>query len=156
MKIRLLLALGTAVIGAGVFAPTAAADRPLSFTEDVTGGQIACGDTVVTATTGTGYNRVHVKQLPSGLYHEIFRETFKGIRLTDGQTTYHAAGSIGGNFVTSNPDSDAGIVRGFFHTKINIVGPNGLLGSVAFNERLGANGSFTETDRGTCEFIGGE
>ena len=81
------------------------------------------------------------------------RETLRDIRLTDGTTTYRAVGTIGANFVTSDIDSDEAIVSGFFHIKVNIIGPGGLLGSVDFTERLTPSGSFSEQNRGSCDFV---
>jgi hypothetical protein len=155
MKRRTALASTTlcAIALVGATAVPASADRPARFLEDVAGGQVVCGETILTATEGTGVGREHIHQLPSGLYRLILRETLRGIRLTDGTTTYRAVGTIGGNFVTSDIDSDEAIVAGFFHIKVNIIGPGGLLGSVDFTERLTPSGSFSEQNRGSCDFV---
>ncbi len=149
---RFLFLLAVVSVAAGVLATTAAADRPEVIVEDVTGGQLACGDVLLTATEGTGVGRQHVHRLPSGLYRLTFRETLRGVRLTDGSTTYRAVGSIGGNFVTRDLESDEAIVSGFFRAKINVIGPDGLFGTVAFSERLTRSGQHSEVNRGTCDF----
>ncbi len=156
MRRRFLFLLAVVSVAAGILATAAAADRPEVIVEDVTGGQLACGDTLLTATQGTGVGRQHVHRLPSGLYRIMFRETLRGVRLTDGSTTYRAVGTIGGNFVTRDPESDEAIVSGFFRARINVIGPDGLFGKVAFTERLTRSGRHTEVNRGSCDFAGDE
>ncbi len=152
MKTRLLVIVGSVAVAGGVFAGTAAGNRPERFVEEVAGGKVICGETTLTATAGTAVGRQHVHRLRSGLYRVIFRETLRRIRATDGETTYRAVGSLGGNFLTRDPDNDEAIVSGFFHVRINFVGPRGLFGRIDFSERLKRNGASSETNRGRCEF----
>ncbi len=152
MKARSFVAFAIVWCAATALASSASADRPARIVENVAGGQVICGDTVLTAIEGTGVGRQHVHQLRSGLYRVIFRETLHGIRLTDGSQTYRAVGSVCGNTVTADPDNEGAIVSGFFHIKVNIIGPGGLLGSVDFSERLTPSGTFSETNRGSCQF----
>ncbi|MDQ3866552.1 MAG: hypothetical protein M3304_06945 [Actinomycetota bacterium] len=152
MKTRVLVTVASVAVAGGVFAATAAGNRPERFTEEVAGGQVVCGETTLTATEGIAVGRQHVHRLRSGLYRVIFRETLRGIRATDGDTTYRAVGSLGGNFLTRDPDNDEAIVSGFFHIRINFVGPGGLFGRINFTERLKRNGASVERNRGSCQF----
>lgn len=153
MKHRFLLTVGALSVAATVLAGSAAGNPPERTTERVVGEQIVCGETVLTITAGKVVTREHVHRVGRKLYRVIFRAVPKRVRLTDGETTYRAVGSVGGNFLARNPENENSIVAGFFRARVNIVGPGGLFGSIRFSERLHRNGETTTRDRGTCAFV---
>jgi hypothetical protein len=63
MKLRLWLASAACVVGATVFAGSAAADPPTVDEFSPVGDQIACGETILTIRTGTVLTRTHVHPL---------------------------------------------------------------------------------------------
>jgi hypothetical protein len=153
MKLRLWLAFAACVVGATVFAGSAAADPPTREETSVVGDQFVCGETMLTATAGTIVARTHVHELANGRFRVIFTEVPKNVTLTDAEgTVYRARGRVQGNFTTPDPEAEGGEV-GTFSLKINFIGPEGLFGTVDFRVRANRNGEEVFRDRGTCQFV---
>jgi|SRR5918996_2719575 hypothetical protein len=150
---RLLATLGASLLAASIVAGTAAADPPTKDEFSPVGDQIACGDTILTITGGTVVTREHVHELPSGLFRVIIGTRPKGVTATDeAGTVYHLRGAERGNFTTPDPEAEGGEV-GFFQFKLNIIGPDGLFGTVDFRIRVKRTGEEVFIDRGTCQFV---
>ncbi len=153
MKLRLSLALTACIVGGSVIPATAAADPPTEEQSSPVGDQIVCDETVLTISSGIVVSRTHVHELPSGLFRVILVEMPRDVRAVDEeQTVYRLVGSASGNFTTPDPDAEGGEV-GFFHFKLNIIGPGGLFGTVNFRIQIKPNGDEIIRDRGTCEFV---
>jgi hypothetical protein len=153
MKSRFLVTLGACFVAASVLAATAAADPPTREEFSPVGDQIACGDTILTVTEGTVAVVEHVHELRSGLFRVIFTEVARGVRATDEAGTVYRLRGVGhGNFMTPDPEAEGGEV-GFFRFKLNIIGRDGLFGTVDFRIRVKRNGEEIFTDRGTCQFV---
>ncbi len=151
---RLLTTLGASLLAASILAGTAAADPPERDEFSPAGDQIACGDTLLTVAAGTVVTRVHVHELPSGLFRVILGSRPKGVTATDeGGTVYRLRGAERGNFTTPDPDAEGGEV-GSYQFKLNIIGPDGLFGTVDFRIRVKKNGDEIIRDRGSCQFVG--
>ncbi len=153
IKSRFFVTLGASFVAATVLAATAAADPPTRFEFSPVGAQVACGDTTLTVTGGKVVVREHVHELPSGRFRVIFTAVSRGVTATDeAGTVYRFRGVEHGNFTTPNLEAEGGEV-GFFRFKLNIIGPDGLFGTVEFGARGKRNGQPTFTDRGTCQFV---
>jgi hypothetical protein len=153
MKLRLWLVLAACVLGGLILAGTAAADPPTREERSAVGDQFVCGETILTATSGTLVTRSHEHELPNGRFRVIFIEVPKGVTLTDAEgTVYRAVGRVHGNFTTPDPDAEGGEV-GTFSIRVNFLGPGGLFGTVDFRLRVNRNGEETVRDRGTCELV---
>jgi hypothetical protein len=84
MKVRLLLALMVAVLGAGLISGPAAAAPPTEEEFSPVGDRFLCGETLVTVRSGTVLEREHVNELGSGLSQVIVIETpIEDVILTD-------------------------------------------------------------------------
>ena len=154
MKLRLSLALAACVVGAILISGTAAADRPEREEFSPVGDQFDCGGTLLTVTGGTLVDRTHVHELKSGRFRLIFVTLPKGVTAEDEEgVEYRVVGPTHASFTTSDPDADTGDEIGFFHMKLNFIGPGGLLGTLDFFVHIKPNGDVTERDKGTCQFV---
>jgi hypothetical protein len=153
MKLRFFVTLGTCLVVATVLVGTAAADRPTTGAFSPVGDQIACGETILTVTSGTVEFREHVHELPSGRFRVIFSTHPKGVTATDeAGTVYRLTGVEVANFTTPDPGAEGGEV-GFFRFRLNIIGPGGLFGTVEFGARGKRSGDVVFTDTGSCQFV---
>jgi hypothetical protein len=153
MKVRLSLALIASVVGASLIPGTAAADRPLRGEFSPVGDQFLCDETLLTVTGGTIVAREHVHELKSGLFRVILVNLPRGVTASDEEgVVYRVVGPIHGNFTTPDPEGDGGEI-GFFHQKLNFIGPGGLFGTLDVLERVKPNGDEIVRDRGTCHFV---
>ena len=156
MKVRLSLALSASIIGAIVISGTAAADPPVKEESSPVGDQFDCGGTLLTVTDGTLVDRIRVRELKSGRFRVIFVTLPKGVTAEDEEgVEYRVVGPTHANFTTSDPDPEAATDDeiGFFHQKLNIIGPGGLFGTVDFRVHFKRNGDVDVRDKGTCEFV---
>lgn len=154
MKVRLSLAVIACVVGAGLIPGAATADRPEREELSPVGDQFLCGETLLTVETGTIVALTHVHELPSGRFRVIQMSLPRGVTATDEEgVLYRVAGPVHGNFTTSDPDANTGDEIGFFHIKLNFIGPGGLLGTLDVHERTKPNGDEVIRDRSTCEFV---
>jgi hypothetical protein len=142
-----------AIVGAGLIPATAAADRPTTEEFSPVGDRFVCNDTLLTVADGTVLEREHVYELDSGLSHVIVIETPIDVILTDEEgTEYRLVGTARGNFVTAaDPEDEFLLEEGFFHFKVNLIGEDGLFGTVDFLLRR-TNGEEVVRDRGSCHF----
>jgi hypothetical protein len=158
MKLRLWLAFAACVVGATVLAGSAAADPPTVDEFSPVGDQIACGETTLTIRTGTVVTRTHVHPLQNGRFRVIITEAPRGVTATEEgvpleeATVYRLRGVAHGSFTTPNPDAEGGEV-GSFRFRLNILGPGGLFGTVAFRIQVKRNGDELFRDTGTCQFV---
>ncbi len=153
MRLRFLLSLAASLVAASVVVGTAAADRPTREEFSPVGEQITCGETLLTISAGVVVDSAHVHELRNGLFRVIIHSVPRGIQATDEEgTTFRIVGSAHGNFTTPNPNTEGGEV-GFFRIKLNIIGPDGLLGTLDFLERVKRSGQEIVRDRGTCQFL---
>ena len=151
----LILALAAlAVVGVGLVPATVAADRPTEEEFSPAGDRFLCGDTLLTVERGTVLEREHVHELGSGLSHVILIETPNEVILTDEEgAEYRLVGTARGNFLTAaDPEDEFLLEQGFFHFKVNLIGENGLFGTVDFLLRRNEDGEETVRDRGSCYF----
>jgi hypothetical protein len=133
---------------------TAAADRPLKEEFSPVGDQFDCGGTLLTVTGGTLVGRTHVHELESGRFRVILVILPKGVTAEDEEgVEYRVEAPVNGNFTTSDPDADTGDEIGFFHQKLNFIGPDGLVGTLDTRVQIKPNGDVTELDKGTCHFV---
>jgi hypothetical protein len=154
MKVRLLLALMVAVLGAGLISGPAAAAPPTEEEFSPVGDRFLCGETLVTVRSGTVLEREHVNELGSGLSQVIVIETpIEDVILTDEEgNDYRLVGTARGNFVTAaDPEDEFALESGFFAFKANLIGEGGLFGSIDFLLRR-QNGNELIRDRGSCHF----
>jgi hypothetical protein len=153
MKLRLWLAFAACVVGATVFAGSAAADPPTVDEFSPVGDQIACGETILTIRMGTVVTRTHVHALRNGRFRVIVTAGPQGVTATDEEgTVYRLRGVEHGSFTTPNPDAEGGEI-GSFRFRLNILGPGGLFGTVYFRIQVKRNGTEVFRDRGTCQFV---
>jgi hypothetical protein len=151
---RLTLALVALVVGASFVPGPAAADRPEREEFSPVGDQFVCDGTLLTVTGGTLVDRTHVHELKSGRFRVIFVTLPKGVTAEDeGGVEYRVVGPTHANFTTSDPDAETGDEIGFFHQKLNFIGPDGLLGTLDFRVQTKPNGDVIERDKGTCQFV---
>ena len=138
---------------AGLIPATAAADRPTTEEFSPVGDQFVCGDTLLTVTSGTVLERQHVQELDSGLSHVVLIETPSDVILTGEEgTEYRLVGTARGNFITAaDPEDEFLLQQGFFHFKVNLMGEEGLFGTVDFLLRR-TDSEETIQDRGSCHF----
>ena len=152
MTLRFFVALATCLVVATVLVGTAAADPPTRF-EFSPSGRIACGDTILTVAGGMVVGREHVHELRSGRSRVILTAVSHNVTATDEEgTVYHLRGVETGSFTTPDPEAEGGEV-GHFRFRLNIIGPDGLFGTVYFRIRGTRDGVQTFTDRGTCHFV---
>jgi hypothetical protein len=157
MKARLSFVFVACVVGAGLISSTAAADRPMKGEFSPVGDQFDCGGTLLTVTGGTLVDRTHVHELKSGRFRVIFVTLPKGVTAEDEEgVEYRVVGPTNANFTTSDPDADTGDEIGFFHQKLNFIGPDGLFGTLDFRFQIKPNGDVIELDKGTCQFVDDE
>ena len=157
MKARLSFVLVVCVVGAGLISGTAAADRPVKEEFSPVGDQFDCGGTLLTVTGGTIVFSEHEHELKSGRFRVIQVSLPRGVTATDEEgVVYRVVGPVHGNFTTSDPDADTGDEIGFFHQKLNFIGPDGLFGTLDFRVQIKPNGDVIEVDKGTCQFVGDE
>jgi hypothetical protein len=154
MTVRLSLALIAAVAGASLIPATVAAERPTEEVFSPVGDQFLCDGTLVTVQSGTILEREHVRELGSGLSHVVVIETPNDVMLTDEEgTAYRLVGTARGNFITAaDPEDELALRRGFFHFKVNLIGEDGLFGTINFLLRRKKNGEEIVRDRGSCHF----
>jgi len=159
MKLRLSLALIACVIGASLIPATAAANPPTPDEFSPVGDRIACdgGTVVLEVTSGMVLGRIHEHELPSGRIRAIGVFLNRNVEATDVEsgTVYRVVGGVRHNF-TFPPDEQEGEEIGFFHEKMNIIGPGGLFGKVNFREsrkKKDERGDFTERGKGNCRFV---
>jgi hypothetical protein len=147
-----LVALG--VVGACLSPGTVAADRPTEEEFSPVGDQFLCDQTLVTVESGTVLEREHVLELGSGLSHVIVVETPNDVILMDqGGTEFRLVGTARGNFITAaDPEDEFLLEQGFFAFKVNLIGENGLFGTVDFLLRREKTGDEVVRDRGSCHF----
>jgi hypothetical protein len=157
MKLRLSLALIACLVGASLIPATAAANPPEKEEFSPAGDQIACDGTLLTVSSGLIVGRIHEHELPSGRIRAIGVFLNRNVRATDVEsgTVYRVVGGVRHNF-TFPPDEQEGEEIGFFHEKMNIIGPGGLFGKVNFRQsrkKKDEPGVFTERDKGNCRFV---
>ena len=158
MRLRLWLAFAVCLVGATVFAGSAAADPPTADEFSPIGDQIECGETILTIRTGAVVTRTHVHPLKNGRFHVIFTEAPRGVTATEEgipleeATVYRLRGVAHGSYTTPNPDAEGGEV-GFFRFRLNILGVGGLFGTIDFRIQAKRNGEEIFRDRGTCQFV---
>jgi hypothetical protein len=142
--------LGTASVGTGV--GPALADPPTVETESLAGQSLICDDTVVTLTGGTAVTRSHAHATPDGLVRLIGSVVVEQATAVDEEgNTYRVVGSANFNFTTPDPEQEGGEM-GHFIVKLNIIGEDGLFGSVRLHVRAVGGSPQIEVSRGTCEF----
>ena len=156
MKLRLWLALCACIAGVSIIPATAAADPPVKEELSPVGDQFDCGGTLLTVTGGTLVDRIRVDELKSGRFRVIFLTLPKGVTAEDEEgVEYRVVGPTHANFTTSDPDpeADTGDAIGFFHQKLNIIGPGGLFGTLDFRLQFKRNGDVVVRERGSCQFV---
>lgn len=140
----------TAMVGSG--AGPALADPPTVEMESLSGQSLICDDTVVTFTTGTAVIRSHVHETRDGLLRLIGSVVVQQATAGDEKgNTYRVVGSANFNFTTPDPEQEGGEV-GHFIINLNIIGEDGLFGSVKLHVRAVGQSPELEVSRGTCEF----
>jgi hypothetical protein len=159
MKLRPWLAVVACVIGVSLIPATAVADPPTKDEESPVGDTIDCDGTVLEVISGTIVTRTHVHELKSGRFRVIFVSLPKGVTAEDEEgVVYRVVGPTHANFTTSDPESEepTGDEIGFFHQKLNFIGPGGLFGTLDFRlsrKKKDEFGDFTMRDKGNCEFV---
>jgi hypothetical protein len=155
MRRRVYLVLVSVLLGAamvGWAAGPAAADPPTVETEALTGDSLNCGETVVTLTGGTAVVRSHAHETPDGLVRIIGSVAVEQATAVDEEgNTYRVVGSASFNFTTPDPEQEGGEV-GHFIVNLNIIGEDGVFGSVKLRVRAVGGSPQLEVSRGTCEF----
>ncbi len=154
MKVRLSLALIACLVGVSLIPGPAAGDRPEREEFSPVGDQFLCGETLLTVTDGTIVARTHVHELKSGLFRVIQISLPKRVTAEDEEgVVYRVVGPVHGNFKTPDPEEETGEEVGFFHQKLNFIGPGGLLGTLDIREQRKRNGDVVFRDKGTCQFV---
>jgi hypothetical protein len=151
---RLAAVVTACVVGAGLIPGAATADRPEREELSPVGDQFLCGETLLTVTDGTIVARTQVHELKSGLFRVIQISLPKRVTAEDEEgVVYRVVGPVHGNFETPDPEEETGEEVGFFHQKLNFIGPGGLLGTLDIREQRKPNGDEVIRDRSTCEFV---
>jgi hypothetical protein len=150
MRIRALAFAGAAAGTMALLAAPAGADRPSRETSSIVGGQVACGATLLTVTSGTIEESNHRHEKPNGLVQEVSHVKLLGVRLVDDAgNTYRAVGVFNGQF-TFDPSIAEENGFGHFTQNINILGQGGLFGTVRDRFRLTRSGGVSERSTGSC------
>jgi hypothetical protein len=142
-----------AIVVSALIPATAAADPPTTEVFSPVGDQFVCGDALLTVASGTVLERQQVRELGSGLSHVIVIETPNDVILTDEEgTEYRLVGTAHGNFLTAaDPEDEFLLEQGFFHFKVNLIGEDGLFGTIDFLLQR-TDGEEVVRDRGSCHF----
>jgi hypothetical protein len=142
--------VATAMVGWG--AGTATADPPTVEMESLSGQSLICDETVITFTAGTAVIRSHAHETHDGLLRLIGSVVVQQATAVDEEgNTYRVVGSANFNFTTPDPEQEGGEV-GHFIINLNIIGKEGLFGSVKLHGRAVGRSPQLEVSRGTCEF----
>jgi hypothetical protein len=153
MRIRALTFVGAATLTMALLAAPASADRPSRETSSIVGGQVACGATLLTVTSGSIEESNHLHEKPNGLVQEVFHVKLLGVRLVDDAgSTYRAVGVFNGQF-TFDPSIAEENGFGNFTQNINILGQGGLFGTVRERFQLTRSGRVSERSTGSCVLL---
>jgi hypothetical protein len=154
VRVRALLAAVVVMAAMAAFgAGPALADPPTVERESIAGDRLICDDTVITLTGGTVVVRSHLHETPHGLFRVTGSVVVEQATAVDQHgNTYQVVGSANFNFTTPDPEQEGGEV-GHFIANLNVIGEDGLVGSVKLFLRDVGRSPEIELSRGTCDFL---